>query len=323
MKAHASGANGAAALASTDAPFARLAGTTRRFGELTALDNVTLDVNAGELIGLLGPNGAGKSTLLSLVQGRRRPTSGTVELFGGSPSDARSRLRLGSTPQETALPDTLRVGEVVDLVAAHYPDRVPTAEIADEFGFSELLRRQCGSLSGGQKRRIAVALAFVGRPKLVLLDEPTTGLDVDARHVLWSAIRRHHAAGTTVVVTSHYLEEIEALAERVIVIDHGRVLTAVRDRVMSAVVELTSPEPARVTALPHIVRHEVVGEGSAATGRLRLTVDDADAFVRDLVTNGAPFERLTVRGASLEEAFLALTLSDQAAPVAATDRSAS
>ena len=235
MKAHASGANGAAALASTDAPFARLAGTTRRFGELTALDNVTLDVNAGELIGLLGPNGAGKSTLLSLVQGRRRPTSGTVELFGGSPSDARSRLRLGSTPQETALPDTLRVGEVVDLVAAHYPDRVPTAEIADEFGFSELLRRQCGSLSGGQKRRIAVALAFVGRPKLVLLDEPTTGLDVDARHVLWSAIRRHHAAGTTVVVTSHYLEEIEALAERVIVIDHGRVLaddtlTAVRDR---------------------------------------------------------------------------------------------
>ncbi len=328
MKAHASGATGAAAPGSAAAPLARLIGATRRFGELTALDDVTLDVNAGELIGLLGPNGAGKSTLLSLVQGRRRPTSGTVELFGGSPSDARSRLRLGSTPQETALPDTLRVGEVVDLVAAHYPDRVPTAEIADEFGFSALLRRQCGSLSGGQKRRIAVALAFVGRPKLVLLDEPTTGLDVDARHVLWAAIRRHHAAGTTVVVTSHYLEEIEALAERVIVIDHGRVLaddtlTAVRDRVMSAVVELTSPEPARVAALPHVVRDEVVGEGAAAAGRLRLTVDDADAFVRELVTSGAAFERLTVRGASLEEAFLALTLTEQATPLAASDRSAS
>lgn len=328
MTAHASGATSAATLASTDAPFARLDGATRRFGELTALDDVTLDVNAGELIGLLGPNGAGKSTLLSLVQGRRRPTSGTVELFGGSPSDARSRLRLGSTPQETALPDTLRVGEVVDLVAAHYPDRVPTAELADEFGFSELLRRQCGSLSGGQKRRIAVALAFVGRPKLVLLDEPTTGLDVDARHVLWAAIRRHHAAGTTVVVTSHYLEEIEALAERVIVIDHGRVLaddtlTAVRDRVMSAVVELASPEPERVAALSHVVRDEVVGEGAAAAGRLRLTVDDADAFVRQLVTSGAPFERLTVRGASLEEAFLALTLTEQATPLAASDRSAS
>lgn len=312
----------------TTAPLARLVGATRRFGGLTALDDVTLDVNPGELIGLLGPNGAGKSTLLSLVQGRRRPTSGTVELFGGSPSDAAARVRLGSTPQETALPDTLRVGEVVDLVAAHYPDRVPTAELADEFGFADLLRRQCGALSGGQKRRIAVALAFVGRPRLVLLDEPTTGLDVDARHVLWAAIRRHREAGTTVVVTSHYLEEIEALAERVIVIDHGRVLAddtlgAVRDRVMSAVVELASPEPVRVAALPHVVRDEVVGEGSAAAGRVRLTVDDADAFVRELVTSGAPFERLTVRGASLEEAFLALTLSDQAAPAAATDRSAS
>ncbi|MGY6499223.1 MAG: ABC transporter ATP-binding protein [Microcella sp.] len=301
-----------------DAPLARLVGATRRFGELTALDDVTLDVRAGELIGLLGPNGAGKSTLLSLVQGRRRPTAGTVELFGGSPGDAVRRVRLGSTPQETALPDTLRVGEVVDLVAAHYPDRVPTGDLADEFGFAELLRRQCGALSGGQKRRIAVALAFVGRPRLVLLDEPTTGLDVDARHVLWAAIRRHHAAGATVVVTSHYLEEIEALAERVIVIDHGRVLaddtlTAVRDRVMSAVVELTSPEPARVVSLPHIVRDERVGEGAAAAGRVRLTVDDADAFVRELVMSGAPFERLTVRGASLEEAFLALTVSERSA----------
>jgi len=316
------------------ATLARLDGVSRRFGDTLALDDVSLDIRSGEILGLLGPNGAGKSTMLTLLQGRRRPSSGKVELFGGDPTDARSRAELGSTPQETALPDTLRVGEVVDLVAAHFPARVSTAELADEFGFADLLRRQCGALSGGQKRRIAVALAFVGRPSLVLLDEPTTGLDVDARHGLWAAIRRHRAAGTTVVVTSHYLEEIEALAERVVVVDHGRVLVddtldAVRSRVDSAIVSLRTDRTAEVAALPGVVRavgngldqaEKTSDDGGAATeastnmadsGRLNLTVADSDAFVRALVASTLPFERLTVRGASLEEAFLALTLAER------------
>jgi len=285
---------------------ARLDGVTRRFGDTLALDAVDLTIDQGELIGLLGPNGAGKSTLLSLLLGRRRPSEGHVELFGGDPASAARRLGLGSTPQETALPETLRVSEVVELVAAHYPDTRPTAEIAEEFGFSDLLRRQCGALSGGQKRRIAVALAFVGRPRLVLLDEPTTGLDVDARHGLWAAIRRHHGAGTTVVVTSHYLEEIEALAERVVVIDHGRVLAdgtlaSVRDRVDSADVELATSAPDQVAALTGVARADTAGD------RLRLTVADADEFVRALVRSDLPFTGLAVRGASLEEAFLSLT----------------
>src|SRR5690606_33889622 len=140
----------------------------------------------------------GKTTLLSLLQGQRKPTSGTVELFGGNPRDYRTRTALGSTPQETALPPTLKVGEVVDFVGKHYADPVSTAELADEFGFADLLRRQTGALSGGQKRRVSVALAFVGRPKLVLLDEPTTGLDVDARRTLWDAVRRQHEHGATV-----------------------------------------------------------------------------------------------------------------------------
>jgi len=285
---------------------ARLEAVSRRFGDALALDRVDLEIRSGEILGLLGPNGAGKSTLLTLLQGRRRPTSGTVQLFGGDPTTARFRARLGSTPQETALPDTLRVGEVVDLVAAHFAERVPTAELAAEFGFADLLKRQCGALSGGQKRRIAVALAFVGRPDLVLLDEPTTGLDVDARHGLWAAIRRYRAAGTTVVVTSHYLEEIEALAERVVVINHGRVLVddsldAVRARVDSSVVTLTTPAADQIAALPGVVRTTV------AENRVELVVADSDAFVRTLVTSALPFERLAVRGATLEEAFLAMT----------------
>ena len=283
---------------------ARLSGVTRRFGERTALDSVDLAIEPGAIVGLLGPNGAGKTTLISLLQGRRRPTSGTVELFGGDPADPARRTGLGSTPQDTALPDALKVREVVDFVGAHFPDRVGTAELAAEFGFADLLKRQCGALSGGQKRRVAVALAFVGSPRLVLLDEHTTGLDVDARHALWDAVRRQHARGATVVVTSHYLEEIEALAERVVVLADGRIvaddtLEAVLARAGSRVVRLASPELHRIAALPQVLRHD------AGT----FTVTDADAFLVDLVRSGAPFRDLEVRRAGLEEAFLALTES--------------
>jgi ABC-2 type transport system ATP-binding protein len=290
-----------------DDTLARLSHVTRRFGDVTALDDVSLDIRPGSIVGLLGPNGAGKSTMLSLLQGLRRPTSGTVELFGGSPQNPRNRLRLGSTPQATALPDTLRVGEVVDFVGAHFAHPVPVGEMLDEFGLAELARKQTGALSGGQKRRLSVALAFVGRPELVLLDEPTTGLDVDGRRALWEAIRRQHDAGATVVITSHYLEEIEALAERVVVVAGGRVLEDdslhnVLARVSLRQVTLGTPEPSRVAALPGVVRHTV-----AASGATTFYAGDSDALIVELVRSGIPFHDLAVRGATLEEAFLTLT----------------
>lgn len=287
---------------------ARFEHVTRTYGEHTAVDDITLEIRTGAIVGLLGPNGAGKTTLLSLLQGLRRPTNGTVTLFDGNPLDARSRRMLGTTPQETALPETLRVGEVIDYVGGHFAERVPTAQLAEEFGVQDFLRRQCGSLSGGQKRRVAVALAFVGRPRLVLLDEPTTGLDVDGRRALWGAIRRQHEAGATVVVTSHYLEEIEALAERVVVLGEGRVLADdtvqnVLARVEASQVQLATDDATAVASLSGVVRHESVD------GREILTVADADAFIRALVEARIDFHGLTVRGATLEEAFLALTES--------------
>lgn len=303
----------AARASSASAPLAELRDAVKRFGATTALDGVTLAVGEGEMVGLLGPNGAGKSTMLSLLQGLRAPTSGTVRLFGGDPADARSRVRLGCTPQETALPATLRVGEVVDLVRAHFLDPVPTAELADRFGFADLLRRQTGGLSGGQRRRVSVALAFAGRPRLVLLDEPTTGLDVDARYALWEALRRERAAGTTLVVTSHYLEEIEALAERVVVVDGGRVLVddqleRVLARVASRRVTLAVPGGTAVDGLAGVLRADRAGADPVDGWiPLALAVHDSDAFVRDLVASRIPFRDLAVRGASLEEAFLALT----------------
>jgi len=286
---------------------ASLTGVTRRFGDVVAVDNVSLQIEQGSILGLLGPNGAGKTTVISMLQGRRRPTKGTVELFGGNPVDAANRRLLGSTPQETALPEVLRVGEVIDFVGAHFENRTPTGDLAEEFGLSDLLRRQTGSLSGGQKRRLSVALAFVGNPQLVLLDEPTTGLDVDARHALWDALRAQHSRGATIVVTSHYLEEIEALAERVVVMGSGRViaddsLQGVLSHVGLRLVRLASPQLDSIAALEGVVRHE---DGT-------FFVRDSDEFLVELVRSGLPFSDLAVRGATLEEAFLSLTALQEA-----------
>ncbi|GAB4086922.1 ABC transporter ATP-binding protein [Myceligenerans cantabricum] len=272
---------------------------TRTFGDVVALDHVSLEVGPGELVGLLGPNGAGKSTLLSLVSGLRRPDTGTVRLLGQDPTDPAARTTLGMTPQETGLPATLRVGEVVDFVGGHYPDAVPTLELLTQFGIEDLARRQTGSLSGGQKRRLAVALAMAGRPRVVLLDEPTTGLDVGGRTALWDAIRACHRSGVTVLLTSHYLEEIQALAERVVVVDQGRVLA---DDSLEAILERVGAS--RVSYAGH--------DGQ----RQEHVVSDSDAFVRDLVGSGTEFTGLEIRHASLEEAFTALTegTADSASP---------
>jgi ABC-2 type transport system ATP-binding protein len=285
---------------------ARTVAAARSYGPVIALDGVSLDVPAGQLLGLLGPNGAGKTTLLQLLAGLRRPTSGTVELFGGDPREASRRRRLGCTPQETGLPPTLRVREVVDFVAGHFEHPVPTGELLEQFGLSGLDRRQTGGLSGGQKRRLVVAVAFVGRPDLVLLDEPTTGLDVEARHALWDAVRGYHQGGGTVVLTSHYLEEVEALAERVVVIDQGRV------RADGTLAEIRSLVPARRVRLRAPDLPELAGvERSSLDGDLHeLWTADSDALVRQLVTTGVPFKDLEVSTASLEDAFLALTSAE-------------
>lgn len=282
---------------------ARAIDVTRRYGDVTALDHVNLEVRAGELVGLLGPNGAGKSTLINLLVGLRRATSGRVELFGGDPREPARRQQIGVTPQETGLPATLRVGEVVDFVSAHYPDPVRRDELLDRFGLTDLAKRQTGGLSGGQKRRLAVALAFVGRPRLVFLDEPTTGLDVEARRTLWDGIITFHEEGGTVLLTSHYLEEIEALAKRVVVLGSGRVLA---DDTVEAIRGLVGVRRVSFVADDVPPLAGVVGV-ERADGRTHLLTTDSDRLVRDLVHAGVPFTDLEIRPTSLEEAFLTIT----------------
>ncbi|HUR03622.1 MAG TPA: ABC transporter ATP-binding protein, partial [Nonomuraea sp.] len=263
---------------------ARTVDVTRRYGDVLALDRVSLDIRAGELVGLLGPNGAGKSTLINLFVGLRRQTSGTVELLGGSPQDPLVRRGIGVTPQETGLPESLRVGEIVDFVSSHFPEKADKGELLARFGLDDLVKRQIGGLSGGQKRRLAVTLAFAGNPRMVFLDEPTTGLDVEARRTLWDGIKDFHDGGGTVLLTSHYLEEVEALAKRVVVVGHGRVLAddtvqAVRDMVGVRRVSLVAenlPELPGVLASDH------------KDGRINLVTTDPDRLVVELVRSGTP-----------------------------------
>ncbi|MET8004711.1 ABC transporter ATP-binding protein [Nonomuraea glycinis] len=285
---------------------ARTVEVTRRYGSTLALDSVSLDIRPGELVGLLGPNGAGKSTLINLFVGLRRPTSGTVEVLGGSPADPLVRRGIGVTPQESGLPEVLRVGELVDFVSAHFPDRADRSELLARFDLGGLVKRQIGGLSGGQKRRLAVALAFAGNPRLVFLDEPTTGLDVEARRALWDGIRAFHAEGGTVLLTSHYLEEIEALAQRVVVVGQGRVLAddtvqAIRDMVGVRRVSLVAAE---LPELPGVIAHH------REDGRVHLVTSDPDRLVVELVRSGTAFSGLEIRPTSLEEAFLAITAKE-------------
>lgn len=300
-----------------------VAGVFKSFAGRPALRGIDLRVEAGESVGLLGPNGAGKTTLISLLSGLRRPDAGRVRLLGGSPLDPRRRLGLGVTPQATSVPAALRVQEVVDLVAAHYPDPTPTEELLDRFGLAGVGDRQCGALSGGQQRRLMVGLALVGRPRLALLDEPTTGLDVDARDILWAELRAFSRRGSTLLVTSHYLPDTEALADRVVVLNEGRVVAdgdvdEIRAQAtLSRVRLITSTDVAALRGLPGVVevtRPETADRVVPRTGRagsdLVLSTRDSDATVAALVSRGIDYRRLEVASASLEEAFRLLVSPD-------------
>jgi ABC-type multidrug transport system ATPase subunit/membrane protease YdiL (CAAX protease family) len=196
----------------------------KRYGARVALAPLDLTVERGELVALLGPNGAGKTTLVSLVVGLRRPTAGSVRVFGGDPRDWRARIRLGTAPQEMGFPPTLRAREILELARAHAANPPPLAHLVEQFDLAEFADRQAGALSGGQRRRLALALAFASAPELAVLDEPTTGLDLESRRRAWGAIASFAGNGGTVLLTTHYLEEAQALAGRIVALARGEMV---------------------------------------------------------------------------------------------------
>jgi ABC-2 type transport system ATP-binding protein len=205
---------------------AELRGVSKCYGDTVALDDVDLEVRYGETLALVGPNGAGKSTALSILLGLRRPDHGTARLGGLEPTRVAARRRVGVVPQEIDLPLALRVGELVDLVRAHFPEPEQKSALLERFGLGGQARRQAGALSGGERRRVALALAFAGRPRILFLDEPTAGLDLEARQALWAELRAHVDRGGATLLTTHYLEEAAALADRVVVLARGRIVAA-------------------------------------------------------------------------------------------------
>jgi len=291
----------------TPEPVARLADAVKRYGPFTALDGVDLVLRRGELLALLGPNGAGKSTSIGLLLGLIRPDAGRAELFGLDPQRIEARRRIGVMLQSAALPPTLRVGELLRLTASYYPDPRPLAESADLAGIGDLLRRSYGKLSGGQMRRVQFALALCGRPELLFLDEPTVGMDIEARQKLWAAMRALVAEGCSVVLTTHYLEEAEALAQRVVVLGQGRVLSAgsvdeLRARVALARIRcLSDLDAAAVAGWPQVTAAATVD------GRLQISTAAAEAVVRRLLDADPALRELEVQRAGLAEAFAELT----------------
>ena len=278
---------------------AALERVSKSFGRTRALADVSLAAERGTVLALLGPNGAGKTTALSLLVGLRRPDHGRALLFGADPRRAAARRCLGVTPQEAAYPGSLRVRELVELVRAHYPRPAPTSVVLDRFGLTELARRQAGGLSGGERRRLSVALAFAGSPALVVLDEPTTGLDRESRRTTWEAIRAYSARGGTVVLTTHHLEEAEALATHVVLVERGLV---VRHGSVEELRASTGLGRVRFSAEP--VPADLDGRVIERDGTITVYTARPAAVVRRLVAAGARLEGLEVTAPSLEDALL-------------------
>src|SRR5271170_7534226 len=205
-------------------PIATLTNITKRYRATVALDGLSLALHPGEIVALLGPNGAGKSTAIKILLGLVAPTTGIARVFGSNPREATTRTRVGAMLQVARISDSLRVREHVDLFRSYYPNSLPTAEITRIAQLHGIEDRAFGQLSGGQKQRVLFALAICGNPDLIFLDEPTVGMDIEARRALWQQIRSLSAHGKTVLLTTHYIEEADALAHRVIVINKGRVV---------------------------------------------------------------------------------------------------
>jgi len=303
--------------ASTDpgsaATVARLRQVSKNYGEVQALRNVDFSVRAGELVALLGPNGAGKTTAVKLFLGLASPAAGTVSVFGGNPIHSQVRTRIGAMLQVATVPETLRVREHIELFSSYYPNPLPLAETLALVGLEDVKNRLFGELSGGQRQRTLFALALCGDPDLLFLDEPTVGLDVEARRLLWQQIRKLVARGKTVLLTTHYLEEADALADRVAVINRGEIIA---EGTPSEIKAKTGGRKIRcvsrlnvetVRRLPGVIAVENDRES------LEIRVTAAEPVLREMLMLDPGLSGLEVSSAGLEEAFLALTAEDNRA----------
>lgn len=284
----------------------------KRYGALLALDRASFSLRRGETVALLGPNGAGKSTTLGVLLGLRRPDQGSASVFGADPRVAVRQGRVGAMLQSTGarsgLPPRAKVRDLLLFAARLYAHPAPVAEVLEEVGLSKLADRSSERLSGGEAQRLRYAMARIGNPELAFLDEPTVAMDVEARRAFWASVRRFASAGRTVLFATHYLEEADAVADRIVVLFGGRVIASgppsqIRGLVRTKIVRFTLAAPDRelLARLPGVDAVELRGTD------VSLRCVDADLTVPALYGCGLVIQDIQVIGAGLEEAFLHLT----------------
>ena len=286
---------------------ARTRNLKKTYGEIVALHDLNLEVRAGELLALLGPNGAGKTTLVRMLLGLAQPDSGSVSVFGADPHQGQIQTRVGAMLQVGRVPETLRVREHIDLFSSYYPAPLPIAETLKIAGLEDIKDRPFGELSGGQRQRVLFAIAICGDPDLLFLDEPTVGLDVEARRLMWSQIRTLISRGKTVLLTTHYLNEADALADRILVLNKGAIVAEgtpaeIKTRASGKQIRCTSR-----LAIEEVRQLPGVLSANADRNAFEIQVNAAEPVVRELLRRESWLVDLEVTNAGLEEAFLALT----------------
>ncbi|MER7589505.1 ABC transporter ATP-binding protein [Micromonospora sp. NPDC127501] len=294
-------------------PAVELDGLSKSFGAVTAVDELTLRVQPGEVVAFLGPNGAGKTTTIDMLLGLSRPDRGTVRVLGGTPDDAVARGRVAAVLQTGGLLKDLTVGETVRMTAHFYRHTRPAAEVLERAGITDIADRVVGRCSGGQQQRLRFALALLPDPDLMVLDEPTTGMDVEGRRDFWQALRRDARRGRTVIFATHYLDEADAYADRIVLVRQGRIVAdgttaEIKNLAAGRTVRATLPgaDQAALAALPGVDAVEVRGDS------VLVRTGDSDAIARHLLTRTAARD-VEITSRNLEDAFLALTTAQTGA----------
>ncbi len=290
----------------------RLSGVTRRYGAVQAVAGVDLTIRPGEVVAILGPNGAGKSTTIEMLLGLVRPDQGSVEVYGQSPEDAIASGRVGAMLQSGGLIEDAKVGELVGLVAGLHPEPMPVGDALERAGIGDLSDRVFKALSGGQKQRVRFAMAIVAQPELIVLDEPTTGMDVETRRAFWQAMHAETARGRTVLFATHYLDEADSYADRVVLMRHGRVVadgtaSEIKAGVSGRTVRATVPDAdlGRLAALDGVRTVETRGDV------VLLQCTDSDAVLRHLLNHTVAHD-IEVWSPDLEDAVLAISDAENA-----------
>ena len=288
------------------APAAQLIDAVKKYGDVEALRGVNLSIESSQVVAVLGPNGAGKTTAISLLIGLRKPTSGKAQLFGVDPTDLSARSRVGIMLQESGVPQMLKVREIIDLFRTYYPRPMARDKAIAMAGLQEKANALVKELSGGQRQRLYFALAICGDPDVLFLDEPTVGMDVEGRRSFIDRIAEFASMGRTVVLTTHYLEEADQLAKRVVVIDRGKVIA---DATPAEIKSKVAGK--RIRFVASLTEDQLGGLPVSGTTiknhHVQFLTNQPETVLRELFRRGVDISELEVSGADLEEAFISLT----------------